>query len=195
MKKKRKILNSPKDGPIATHLQVRRITNRSNPPLPRPFSSILPKHSREGAPKKKKEKKSGVSFLARTFTSRGATNSSAEVDDRDGSWRRDRWTKLLPFSGTQPRSGSRSGAETWTSLRPTPPPPCEPSGFSKSRARERATTSEGRRRLAGNRRPPRRISSLWCHVLDSTGETRAGRRREKHVGARRRDAYTDARSV
>lgn len=57
MKKKRKILNSPKDGPIATHLQVRRITNRSNPPLPRPFSSILPKHSREGAPKKKKKKK------------------------------------------------------------------------------------------------------------------------------------------
>lgn len=63
MKKKRKILNSPKDGPIATHLQVQRITNRSNPPLPRPFSSILPKHSREGAQKKKKKKKAAFLFL------------------------------------------------------------------------------------------------------------------------------------
>lgn len=48
-----------------------------------------------------------------------------------------------------------SGAETIDSSGAA-----EPSGFSKSRARERATTSEGRRRLAGNRRPPRRISSL-----------------------------------
>lgn len=49
---------------------------------------------------------------------------------------------------------------------------------SRNRARVGATTSEGRRRLAGNRRPPRRISSLWCHVLDLTGagETRMERR-------------------
>lgn len=179
MKKKKNVKHSPKDGPIATHHQAFEEPTDQPPLLPRPFSSILPEHCGTRIVVHQKEKKVAFLFVHARW--------SAE-EDRDGSWRR--WTKLLPFSGTHCSSGAPAARTIDSSA-------VRASGFSKSRARERATTSEGRRRLAGNRRPPRRISSLWSHVLDSTGETRAGRRRgrEEHVGARRRDAYTDARSV
>lgn len=88
-KEKRRIWNSPKDGPIATQSSKSSEEPNQTTDLPRPSSILF--NSRQTFSwwrwsTKKKGKKSGVSFVPRTFTSRFRTNSSAEVDDRcDGS--------------------------------------------------------------------------------------------------------------
>lgn len=61
-KEKRKILNSPKDGPIATQLQVRRITNRSNHRSSSPRIFFTSPQTFSCTKKKKKKKKKWRSF-------------------------------------------------------------------------------------------------------------------------------------
>lgn len=69
-KEKRKILNSPKDGPIATQLQVRRITNRSNHRSSSPRIFFTSPQTFSCTKKKKKRKK--VAFLFFHARSRAA---------------------------------------------------------------------------------------------------------------------------
>lgn len=61
-KEKRKILNSPKDGPIATQLQVRRITNRSNHRSSSPRIFFTSPQTFSCTKKKKKKEKKWRSF-------------------------------------------------------------------------------------------------------------------------------------
>lgn len=98
MREKRNVKDSPKDGPIATHLQAFEEPTDQPPLLPRPFSSILPKHCGTRIVVHQEEKKVAFLFVH--------ARSSAE---EDGSWRR--WRKLLPFSGTHCSSGGADSSE------------------------------------------------------------------------------------